>query len=399
MSLGTKIKALLKNSVIFKKDSELTNSQKWFVGLLNLSSVVIFWVMSSFLVSDIFESEIYRKPFFITYLNTACFSFYLIPYLSYEKMSLSEFIRLIKDEYKAYKFNRISTDIETNTYGSGSDETEAETESDNVIALGIRNQQELQIGILETVSLSFKFCALWFSANLVTNASLSYTSVASQTILSSTSSFFTLLVGFLYSIEKITKHKVYGIILCFAGVLIVTKIDSSSTNPSNSNLIVFFGNMLALAGALIYGIYTILLKVKTIIKNSTLERELNTHLFFAFVGLFCLFLLWPVILILHFTKVETLVVPKDTHILVLLFVNMFITFISDFCWCKAVILTSPLTVTVGLSMTIPLAMVGDWVIKGFNLNWIYITGAAIVTIGFLIINNDEREEFTRNRSD
>lgn len=393
MSLLSRIKQLYKGAIIFKKDNELTNGQKWVVGLLNLMSVVIFWVMSSFLVSDLFESEIYRKPFFITFLNTACFSFYLIPFLRYEKMSLGQFIQAVKDEYRAYKFKDATSDIETNNYGSGSDEL------DEVINLGIRNQQELQISILETISLSFKFCALWFSANLVTNASLSYTSVASQTILSSTSSFFTLLVGFLYSVERITKHKIYGIVLCFSGVLIVTKNDSSSTNPTNSNLVVFIGNMLALSGALIYGVYTILLKVKTIVKNSTLERELNTHLFFAFVGLFCLFLLWPVILLLHFTKIETVVMPKDSHTLTLLLVNMFITFISDFCWCKAVILTSPLTVTVGLSMTIPLAMVGDWVIKGFSLNWIYITGAAIVTIGFLIINNDEREDFNRNRVD
>lgn len=409
MSIGSRIKNLFKEAAFFKKDNELTGGQKWAVGLMNLLSVVIFWVASSFLVSDIFESEIYRKPFLITYLNTACFSFYLIPYLKYEGMGLNEFIKLVRHEYNArkFQFKGATTDIETNIYGSGSDEgvgedsdiTNEGSGSDHVTELGIRNQQELKMGILETVLLSFQFCALWFTANLVTNASLSYTSVASQTILSSTSSFFTLLVGFLYSIERVTKHKIYGVVLCFSGVLIVTKIDSSSSNPTTSNLLVFFGNMLALSGALVYGVYTILLKVKTIIKNSTLERELNTHLFFAFVGLFCLCLLWPVLLILHFTGIETLIIPKDPHILTLLFINMFITFISDFCWCKAVILTSPLTVTVGLSMTIPLAMVGDWLIKGFSLNWIYITGAAIVTIGFLIINNDEREDFSRNRVD
>lgn len=74
-------------------------------------------------------------------------------------------------------------------------------------------------------------------------------------------------------------------------------------------------------------------------------------------------------------------------------INALITFISDFCWCNAVLLTSPLTVTVGLSMTIPLAMVGDWVIKGFRVNGWYVFGAAIVTAGFLIINKDEEEDF------
>lgn len=373
------------------------------MGLVNLAAVVIFWVMSSFLVNDLFESDIYRKPFLITYINTACFSFYLIPYLHYEKTSVPELYRQILAEYKLMRFK--SLDFEATNYGSGSEDTDSALINDDTVDshenTGIFNQSKLDIGVYETVKLSVKFCILWFSANLVTNASLSYTSVASQTILSSTSSFFTLVVGYFYSVERINRSKIYGIILCFSGVLIVTEVDSLSSDSSkpvsNSNLSILFGNSLALAGALIYGIYTILLKLSTMIKNSSLERNLNTHLFFALVGLSCLLFLWPIIILLHFTGAEIFALPNTRHILVLLLINILITFISDFCWCKAVILTSPLTVTVGLSLTIPLAMVGDWVIKGFKVNWIYVTGAAIVTIGFLIINNDEKEDHVHNR--
>ena len=359
--------------------------------------------MSSFLVNDLFESDIYRKPFLITYINTACFSFYLIPYLHYEKTSVPELYRQILAEYKLMRFK--SLDFEATNYGSGSEDTDSALINDDTVDshenTGIFNQSKLDISVYETVKLSVKFCILWFSANLVTNASLSYTSVASQTILSSTSSFFTLVVGYFYSVERINRSKIYGIILCFSGVLIVTEVDSLSSDSSkpvsNSNLSILFGNSLALAGALIYGIYTILLKLSTMIKNSSLERNLNTHLFFALVGLSCLLFLWPIIILLHFTGAEIFALPNTRHILVLLLINILITFISDFCWCKAVILTSPLTVTVGLSLTIPLAMVGDWVFKGFKVNWIYVTGAAIVTIGFLIINNDEKEDHVHNR--
>lgn len=377
------VKKWIGNSIFFRKESELSPKQKWVVGLFNLSSVVVFWVLSSFLVSDLFEDNIYRKPFFITYINTVSFIFYLLPYFLFEAEGIQEFFDVLKRDFRQSP-TRLN-DIETVTYGSGSEES-----------LVIPEQPDLEVGIYETVVLSLQFCALWFSANLVTNYSLSYTSVASQTILSSTSSFFTLMVGYLYAVEKINRNKIYGVILCFTGVVIVTKDDTSYTNPSISNFLVFCGNMLALSGALIYGVYTILLKVKTVIKNSTLERQLNTHLFFGFVGVFCLVILWPVIIILHFTGVEPFELPSSGKVWRLVLVNMLITLISDFCWCKAVILTSPLTVTVGLSLTIPLAMVGDWFLKGFHLNWIYISGAAIVTVGFLIINNDEREEFTHN---
>ncbi|KAI3406185.2 hypothetical protein KGF56_001027 [Candida oxycetoniae] len=253
------------------------------------------------------------------------------------------------------------------------------------------------VNIYETFRLSLQFIILWFSANLVTNASLSYTSVASQTILSSTSSFFTLIIGYLVSIEQINQNKIVGILLSFAGVLIVTKVDTAEDNPNNgqntSILLILWGNLLAIIGAVIYGIYTILLKFKITIPNSHKEKNLNTHLFFGFVGLVCLLGFWPILIILHFTGVEKFSLPQSSSMAQLLVSNAAITFISDFCWCNAVLLTSPLTVTVGLSMTIPLALIGDWVFKGFQINFIYVFGAAIVTIGFLIINKEEEQDF------
>ncbi|CAI5758176.1 unnamed protein product [Candida verbasci] len=265
--------------------------------------------------------------------------------------------------------------------------------------LSVEEELDININIYDTFRLSLQFIILWFLANLVTNASLSYTSVASQTILSSTSSFFTLIIGYLVSVERINQNKIVGILLSFCGVLIVTKADTSDDNPNknNSTIIILLGNLLALLGALIYGIYTILLKFKISIKNSNVERNLNTHLFFGFVGLICLILFWPVLIFLHYLDIEKFELPpfKSTITLILL-INAAITFISDFCWCNAVLLTSPLTVTVGLSMTIPLAMIGDWFIKGFDINLFYIFGAIIVTTGFLIINKDEEEDFVED---
>lgn len=377
-----------------KPERQLSSRQKWVLGLINLSSVVIFWVLSSFLVNDLFETDIYRKPFFITYINTSCFSLYLIPYFRHNDLNVSQFLNKLKSEYNLRNIKAdVETELANSDYGSNDNLATLHTSQISVI-LGPYDEQ---IGLYESIKLSLQFIILWFSANLVTNSSLSYTSVASQTILSSTSSFFTLIIGYLYSIEKFNQNKIVGILLSFTGVLIITKIDSSSSGPTNSNAVILWGNMLALLGALIYGVYTILLKFKIMIKNSTRERELDTHLFFGFVGIFNAVFLWPILILLHFTNVETFELPSDNRTITLLLTNAFITFISDFCWCKAVLLTSPLTVTVGLSMTIPLAMVGDWIVKGFFVNWWYVFGALIVSIGFLVINRDEKEDFVTNR--
>ena len=85
---------------------------------------------------------------------------------------------------------------------------------------------------------------------------------------------FTLIIGYLVSIEKINQNKILGILLSFAGVLIVTKADATEDNPNtdNSALLILWGNILALLGALIYGIYTILLKFKITIPHSRKKR-------------------------------------------------------------------------------------------------------------------------------
>ncbi|ODV79304.1 uncharacterized protein CANTADRAFT_51913 [Suhomyces tanzawaensis NRRL Y-17324] len=395
MSAVTNLKSSLGKYVLafFLPENNLSSSQKWVLGLINLSSVVVFWVMSSFLVNALVEDDSYRKPFFITYVNTGCFCFYLIPYLKYENLTIAEFLQRLHHDYNS-TVHREDEEGLVHDYGSSSnlagiDGTSISSTVDE------HDDDDDNINLYETILLSLQFIALWFSANLVTNASLSYTSVASQTILSSTSSFFTLIIGYLYSVERINQNKIVGILLSFAGVLIVTEIDTSSSTNQNSSLMVLWGNILALAGAMIYGIYTILLKFKISIKHSQKERNLNTHLFFGFVGIFCLVFLWPMLFILHFTGYETFELPPSRLVLTLLLVNALITFVSDFCWCKAVLLTSPLTVTVGLSMTIPLAMIGDWVFKGFFINWWYLFGALIVTLGFFIINKDEKSDFVR----
>ncbi|PSK39928.1 hypothetical protein C7M61_001739 [Candidozyma pseudohaemuli] len=379
----------------FLQESQLSLAQKWVLGLVNLAAVVLFWVLSSFLVNDLFETKIYRKPFFITWINTSCFTLFLIPYMKYERLSVNDFIAVIRRSWNQQRYTRLRDQEllpETpNEYGLLMEQLSTAEPPPEVV-----KPADEEVPMIETIKLSLQFIVLWFLANLVTNSSLSYTSVASQTILSSTSSFFTLIVGHFYLVETINRNKIIGILLSFAGVLIVTKIDASDSNQTptaSSPMLILWGNFLALAGALIYGVYTILLKKKITVPDKRKERILNTHLFFGFVGLYCLVFLWPLIIILHFTGLEEFEVPKGLYVLALLGANAFITFISDFCWCKAVLLTSPLTVTVGLSLTIPLAMVGDWFIRGFHVNAWYIFGAAVVTVGFMVINRDEKEEF------
>jgi solute carrier family 35 protein F5 len=59
------------------------------------------------------------------------------------------------------------------------------------------------------------------------------------------------------------------------------------------------------------------------------------------------------------------------------------------------LLTSPLVVTVGLSLTIPLSLVGQMILRSQYSGISYWVGAVIVFVSFLFINHESKEEETQ----
>ncbi|CAI4662884.1 BCN_G0041120.mRNA.1.CDS.1 [Saccharomyces cerevisiae] len=367
-------------------------NKRWTLGLLMLGLVIILWVLSSFLINLIFEDDSYRKPFFITYINTAAFIFYLFP-------TAKAVVVNYKDTGRANVHRELIMEEE----GTGSDSNCSVDMTSPLLTnleAGTHANQKKRLTLYETIKLSAEFCILWFTANLVTNASLAFTSVASQTILSTTSSFFTLFIGAICHVESLSKSKVLGSFISFVGIIMVTKSDSHQryqrhiadvSGDDNDAVRVLIGNLLALAGAVLYGVYSTLLK-----REVGDETRVNMKIFFGFVGLFNLLFLWPSLIVLDFFGWEPFSLPKDPKVVVIIFVNCLITFVSDFCWAKAMLLTSPLTVTVGLSITIPLAMFGDVIFKHKTMSALYFFGATLILGSFFIINKSSEEEHFEN---
>lgn len=383
---------------------KIRKSKDWSLGLFFLLCVVLLWVLSSFLLNDLFEKGIYSKPFLITWINTSAFTFYLIPYyLRYRLKKLSEnspIVRVLSSisssaGQESRDQNDINDDIEAEAEAFDAEAANIESSNENndnasmsgTSALIIVDSHKPEpLTFLETIHLSFWFCILWFVSNLLNNASLMFTSVSSQTILASTSSFFTIVIGYFTSLELLSKTKLISIALSIAGVILVTSNDNPVKNEAAEQAILW-GNLLALAGALCYGVYSILLKL-----NVKEDSRIDMKLFFGFVGLFNFLLLWPPLIIMNKLGYERLELPPNKSVYIIIIFNCIASFLADFLWARAMLLTSPLTVTVGLSMTIPVAMVCDFI---FNLKWnspVYIMGAILICASFYMVNKDEQND-------
>lgn len=63
------------------------------------------------------------------------------------------------------------------------------------------------------------------------------------------------------------------------------------------------------------------------------------------------------------------------------------------------LLTSPLVVTVGLSLTIPLSLLGEMVQYDQYSGALYWVGAAVVFVSFVFVNHESRDEDDKKSDD
>lgn len=169
------------------------------------------------------------------------------------------------------------------------------------------NSTEEKLGFRETAVLSLEFCILWFLANYLSSACLQYTSVASVTILTSTSSVWTLVFGAIFGVETFSMRKLVGVLASLAGVALISMVDLSGKSDENRGSFphktpgqIALGDTMAFMSAVLYGIYVTVMKRR--VGN---EDKVNMQLFFGLVGVFNLSLLWPVFFVLHWTGMET----------------------------------------------------------------------------------------------
>jgi solute carrier family 35 protein F5 len=177
--------------------------------------------------------------------------------------------------------------------------------------------------LVETAKLSLEFCFIWYAANYFVAACLEYTTVASGTILSSTSSIWTLLIGTLWGVEIFSIKKLLGVLSTLAGIMLISSVDVTGSNDKNRGTFphktmkeIAVGDSMAFFSAIMYGLYAVVMK-----KRMGNESRINMTMFFGMVGLYNLILMWPGFVILHYTGLETFQLPPTRRILTIVLVG------------------------------------------------------------------------------
>ncbi|KAI8574286.1 hypothetical protein RHMOL_Rhmol01G0342700 [Rhododendron molle] len=425
---------------------------RWVLGLIYIVVVATIWIVASFVVQSVVDEGV--SPFLIAYICNSLFVVYI---------PLFEIGRYLEDKYVSILFWRnrkgsssqdlggseevlllqqrdTGTQAELNpgsivgqqeiTHHEGHVILESENDIDNPSVCGDANKGLDAKGRWtrsRVAKISLLICPFWFLAQFTFNLSLKYTSVTSNTILSSVSSLFTFLVALAFLGEKFTWVKLVSVILCMAGTVIVSLGDSEtglSATASNPLL----GDILALVSAALYAVYITLIRRK-LPDDDGKSGIVSMAQFLGYLGLFNLLIFLPVALILNFTKLEPfkvltwkqvgLLVGKDlsalTGFLSKVFLNcsyiiylrhgggggdddgLLDNVLSDYLWAKAVLLTTTTVATAGLTIQVPIAAVVD-ALTGNAPNLMDYIGAAAVMVGFAGINIPS-DAFSRSKEE
>jgi len=141
------------------------------------------------------------------------------------------------------------------------------------------------------------------------------------------------------------------------------------------------GDLIATASAFVYACYSILTKF-----CMGDGRKISMPLVFGFIGIVNFISLWPLFLVLPYTN-EPVNLPTKYSQWLLLTLCGLSSVVSDYFMARAIVLTSPLLVSVGLCLTIPMALIYDIYDKSETRHpSLYLVGALGVFVGFLLVN-------------
>ena len=227
-----------------------------------------------------------------------------------------------------------------------------------------------------------------FLSDYTYNRGLLYTTVASSTVLVSTSCVFVFFLSVLLQVEPFRWLSLAGVLFTVLGTTLTTMHDAKDQDEAGENnydpVLVVKGDMFSLLAAVGYAVYSI--QARILCPEN--EDLFSMPLLLGYVGVIVAVPMMPMA-IFQFWQLSGV----DSHLIKMLIIKGSLDFIvTDYLLFRAVILTNATIANVGLGLSIPLAFLADAIIKSKQFSALQLSGAAIVLFGFIMVNATEEKK-------
>mmetsp|Transcript_40655 Transcript_40655/g.107491 ORF Transcript_40655/g.107491 Transcript_40655/m.107491 type:complete len:393 (-) Transcript_40655:239-1417(-) len=300
------------------------------LGFAMLFSTVLLWVGSSALVQTVFNGDLhYGKPLFVTLFNSATSAIWLLPRLATASLTVGSLASVVK--------------------------------------------------LSATVGL------LWLCSAAIFNISLEYTSVATNTVLSSTTSVFTFLLSLLICKDTFRWSSLGAAVLSLLGCSVVAcQVPQNIQEDAVTNSVL--GDVLALTSAGMFALSSVLLR-------RFAPEDLDLGSYMGVTGLIALGLAPGLLYAAHVRGLEQFSLPERATLAALIVNALFGCTLANYLYNSALLLLSPLVANICLSLSIPVSALMDEALLGqhrFSATWAL--GAAVTTLGAVIAALDLSEK-------
>lgn len=343
-------------------DHEVSNYK---LGVILIICSITTWIIGLELVNAVLKSDGYTKPVFFAIIVGSCFTLNFIP-----------------DVYNWFKGDQKEVPVES---------LDQQALEKLLAQNGIH--QPVQLTKREVIILAFQIAIIYFFYNLCILESLQFTSASNQTVIGTTSSIFTLFIGIYFKFDKFTLKKLFCIIGSLLGVFLINFSESRKESSHDNNKFEpknpFLGNCIALMGAIMYACYLVLMKMKCGMGDKTTnERQL-----FGYVGIITIILGAPILFLVDLFGIEPFEFPPpNMTTLIAICINGVFSVTSDYTAVLAMLLTSPLVVSLSLTTAIPITIFIDYITlyldthETQHVNYVYFLGIVCMVASVILIN-------------
>lgn len=314
------------------------------LGYICLTAVVLQWVASGFVAQTVFTTFNYQSTVAQTVYNLCFYSVLLIPHIVTHQ-------------------RRKRSDINE----------EGVSAIDYVLANKLK---VLGLG------------CIWLSAQVVYVMSLLYSSMGKNTAVSSSSSAFSFVFSILILGYEFRIVSALGVLGTIGGVVMTSLFRPDEIiDPSNTDTFEIVdsaqGYIMAVSAAVCFGLFSCLFK-------KWIKEDKYGGVVFGSFGLISLVIGLPLVLICHYTGLQTVAAPGWQAALLITADAILCCFVNNFCLSRAFIYLTPVVVLVGLSMTTPLSIFVDVVILGKTAySTLNVVGVCLIILAVLVVGYDQ----------